>query len=129
VTQFDLTLAKGPISDRWFPLREHPDQARIWDVSGHLRWRPFLGVSLLDVSVVTHDADWSAGSGGTQVPVAVRLVASGEAVWIIEAQPKSAAKLDLDSKNFCIGADEVIVIFGDSGAQAVGLSPPGTATT
>jgi len=125
VTHFDLTLAKGPISDRWVPLRDTPDQARTWDVSGHPRWRPLLDVPLLDVSVITHDFDRSAGSGGTQVPVAVRLEASGEPVWIVEAQPKDAAKLELDPKNFSIGADEVIVIFGDdSGAQAIGLPLP-----
>lgn len=121
VTNFDLTLGEGPISAHWIPLRDAPDQARSWDVSGHPRWGPFLGVPLSDVSIITDDVDASAGSVGTQVPVAVRLAASNESVWIIEAQPKDATKLDLDRRNFWIGADEVIVIFGDVGAQAVGL--------
>jgi hypothetical protein len=121
VTQFDLTLAKGPISDQWLPLRDTPDQARSWDVSGHPRWRPFLDVPLLDVSVITDDVDTPGSSARTQVPVAVRLETSGQSVWIVEAQPKDAAKLDLKRDNFWIGADEVIVIFGDAGAQAVGL--------
>jgi hypothetical protein len=124
VTHFDLTFAKGPISDRWIPLRDTPDQVRSWDVSSHYRWRPFLDAPLSEVAVITHDFDRSAGSGGTQVPVAVRLEASGESVWIVEAQPNDATKLDLNPKNYVIGSDEVIVIFGDSGAQAVGLPLP-----
>ena len=124
MTQFDLTLAKGPISDQWVPLRDTPNQARSWDVTGHPRWRPFLDVPLVDVGVITDTFDRSVGSEGTQVPVAVRLEASGQTAWIVEAQPKDAAKLELDPKNFSIGADEVVVIFGDAGAQAVGLPMP-----
>lgn len=118
VTHFDLTLAKGPISDRWLPLRDTPDQARSFDVSQHPRWQPFLRVPLSDVTVITTDVE---GSGVVPVPVAVRLEASGGSVWIIEAQPRDAAKLDLVPENFWIGSDEVIVIFGDSGAHAMGL--------
>jgi hypothetical protein len=75
--------------------------------------QPFLGVPLLDVSIITQDLDRPAPSGGNGVPVAVRLEASAESVWIVEAQPKDEAKLDLKPKNVSIGSDEVIVIFGD----------------
>lgn len=121
MTHFDLTLAKGPISDRWLPLRDTPDQARSWDVSDHPRWQPFLGVPISDVSVLTGEVGASATP---QVPVAVRIEASGQPVWIIEAQPKDASELDLRPDNFFIGSDEVIVIFGDGGAQNLGLPLP-----
>jgi hypothetical protein len=119
---FDLTLAKGPISDEWIPLRDNPDQANSWDVSSHPRWRPFLDVPLSDVRVLTEDFDPSPEMPERQVPVAIRIESSGQSVWIVEAQPKDAAKLDLILDNFWIGSDEVIVIFGDSGASALGLS-------
>lgn len=124
MTQFDLTLAKGPISDQWVPLRDTPNQARSWDVTGHPRCRPFLDVLSWTWASSRMSFDRSVGSEWTQVPVAVRLEASGQSVWIVEAQPKDAAKLELDPKNFSIGADEVVVIFGDAGAQAVGLPMP-----
>jgi hypothetical protein len=119
VASFDMTLAVGPISDHWRPLREVPEGLHVLDVSNDGRWRPFLNRPLQDVAITT----WEVGGfrGPVGVPIAVRLSVPGHSAWIVEAQPKNAMVTALEQDNFYLGMDEVIVIFGDTGAQSIGL--------
>lgn len=116
VTNFDLTLANGPMPDRESGWR------RSWDVSRHPRWQPYLHAPVDDVSVITMD---QIGDSPDPVPVAVRLEVSGRSVWIVEAQlrHRHSIELDLRPDNFFVGGDEVIVVFGDPGANAIGVMP------
>lgn len=110
VANHELTLAHGNISNQWKPLREDPEQARMWNVSSHTRWKPFIGKPLVAVDVIADKVDTDE-----LVPVAVRLVVDAGTSWIVVGQPtdKPRPNQPLLSTDMFIGGDEIIVCFTD----------------
>lgn len=119
VTHFELTLAEGPISDRWLPLQATPPTGRAWDVSEHPRWQPVLGAPVTGYDLRLFAPD----DPPVEAPVAVRLGAGGSGVWIVAAAPREyeLATPDLQHDDIYLGHDEVLVVFSDDRASALGL--------
>lgn len=119
ITHFELTLASGPISDAWLPLRDDPATARAWDVTHHPRWVPLVGSP-----VVGYDLVLSAPNDpAVLAPIAVRLVTVSSVVWLAAAAPRAyeAACEDLTAEDVYVGHDEVMVAFTDERAYRIGL--------
>lgn len=106
-SDFGLELRVGSIDDHLIPEARRPVEA-----TSLARWSSFIGVSL-GVSTV-----WSAGTGPESVPVALRLTAGTNVLWIAAACPRTWPTSD----EFVVGADEVMVIFSEDLAQSLGLS-------
>jgi hypothetical protein len=116
--QFMLTFAEQPVRDFWLPLRE-AGGGRCWDVSGHARWRPFIGHQVTGCDLVVGHPESTLGPA----PVAVRIQSSTGTAWIAaiapgEADPTTGA---LAPATAVVGADEVIVLFDETLAGHVGL--------
>ena len=118
-THFQLALIEGPIADSWLPLQATPSTGRAWDVSGHTRWRPFMGQPLTAYDVTLFAPD----DPPVEVPVALRLDVASAAVWIVAGGPRAPelATSELDSEDVYLGYDEVLVAFSAERAAALGL--------
>jgi hypothetical protein len=122
VTQYDLTFARGPISEQWYPLQaDSEDASGLWEVTDHPRWRPLVGVPITRVCIAVFDGGW----GSADVPHAVRLATAQDSVWILAAEPNwdqsGLPPADLRAEDIHFYADEIMVVFGDERAEMLGI--------
>jgi hypothetical protein len=117
VTSFELRLSERPFVPR------NPELTRPLVVSDHPRWKPLLGLPLVQCDLVLGLSDDPRPS---PVPLAVRLATERNVVWIAAAAPRddSHARADLGGDDVWIGFDEVIAVFDDGRAHQIGLCLP-----
>lgn len=119
ITHFELTFTEGPISGSWLPLQATPPAGRAWDVSDHPRWQRIIGAPVSGYELRLFAPD----DPPVEVPVAVRLAVGNAAVWIVAAAPREyeLARPSLSQEDIYLGHDEVLVVFSDERAGALGL--------
>jgi len=118
VMSFDLKVARGSISEE---LVDDPEHIHIQGMSDHPRWLGLVGSPITSTLI----ASFAVGSQGANAPVALRLETSTDCVWILAAEPKygdGAPPTSLHAGDIDFEADEVIVVFGDERADALGLT-------
>jgi hypothetical protein len=119
ITHFELTFAEGPIADSWLPLQATSPGGRSWDVTAHPRWQPLVGEP-----ITGHDLTlFAPDDPPVEVPVAIRLITESAAVWIVAAAPREYGRAmpELERDDIFLGHDEVIAVFSDHRAHALGL--------
>lgn len=119
ITHFELTLADGPISDSWLPLQAIPPTGRSWDASNHPRWQRLLRQQITGYEITLFAPD----DPPLEAPVAVRLATGAGPVWFVAAAPREygLAMPEPERDDIYLGHDEVVVLFSDERASALGL--------
>jgi hypothetical protein len=118
-TQFHLQLADGGLDTEWTPLRDDPEHANVWDVTGHPSWHPLVGTPIVAASLALGLPD----DPPVEVPVAVKLYTIRGSAWPVAGAPKEwdRASAHLGADDVWLGHDEVIVVFDDAIAERIGL--------
>lgn len=126
VVQFELNFSEGPASRIHIPARDGSEY-RV-NVSEHPAWKPLMGVPVEVMIIPTGPTLSAAESDRDDIPIAVRIAANGKANWIASAMPQMRRDepFELTAKTVYFGGDEIIVILGDTFAEALGLPEPPT---
>ena len=118
-TRFHLQLAAGGLDTEWPPLRDDPEHANVWEITGHPSWHPLVGSPLVAASLAIGVPD----DPPVEAPVAVKLYSIRGSAWLVAGAPKESdrASADLGADDVWLGHDEVMVVFDDVMAERIGL--------
>ncbi|MFE3270823.1 hypothetical protein [Streptomyces sp. NPDC059215] len=83
-------------------------------VTDHPCWSGLIGVPLVGADII-----WSEGDSGVPLPVAVELRTLAATAWLVAGRP---VQWPPDGR-FWLGTDDVMAVFTQETAVAVGLSP------
>ncbi|GAB3939954.1 hypothetical protein GCM10029976_057000 [Kribbella albertanoniae] len=106
-----LEVYREPMSSQ-LSLIGQPGGAAEVDVTEHPSWSALVGVPLLGADIL-----WSEGDYGHRLPIAVELRAPAATAWLVAGR---AAQWPADGR-FYLGTDDVMAVFSQEFADAVGL--------
>lgn len=110
---YGLEIFRAPISSELGLIAEPGGPAEV-SVTGHPCWAALTGVPLVGAEIL-----WSEGDYGLRMPVALELRVPSATAWLGAGRP---AQWPLDGR-FLLGTDDVMVVFTQELADAIGLRP------